>query len=183
MMGFPPPESGDLAPKQELPVEQSVEVSPEMKKDAESEEKKMEWSKRVDAIGREEAARRMPEVLQKARQRLAQLYELLPRDKSVSEKEIIDLIDHTDLAGLLPGMREKLAKPIVAGRLNEGPKAELIEKGVDALMIWIQGEAMDLSTQEVLERLRKERESFYSEAAVSDKREPSTMETEPSEDR
>ena len=111
---------------------------------------------RKDEIGREEKEKKIPARLEQARQGLGGLYELLPHDRNASEEEIVALIDHTRLDEMMGGARKILARAIRAENLNKKTKAEFIEKGVDALALWINIEAGKDSSGEMIKRWHEE---------------------------
>lgn len=115
-------------------------------------------AERVNSILEEETRKLLPEKLAKARRGLRQLYDLLPHDRNPKEREVSDLLDHTELEELLPAWRRKLAEKIRWENLAQKPLAEFITGGMEVLYAWAYIEAMKDASGPTLERLRNDRE-------------------------
>lgn len=142
------------------------------KRDQRTEEEKKEWSKRVDEIGREETEKQKPEVLRMVTRGLGDLFELLPKNREASSEDIAKLIEHTELQIMLLGMREKFAREIIAKRIHRiEDKAQFISESLDtdAIKMFVHLESLKASTDDVLRRLREERESAPQKKTPSEK--------------
>ncbi len=114
--------------------------------------------------------KRLPEILRRARRGLADLYDLLPHNKKPDRDEIIDLISHTELEDMLPGMRRILADAIRRDNLYEKKKAGFIEGGIKAISRYIHMEAIKAGGDDWLQARQeaRNREGARVEAGVFD---------------
>ena len=116
---------------------------------------------RAERIVREETNKLMPEMRHLVTRGLGDLFELLPKSRKANKQEVVDLIAHTDLALMLPAMREKIAGEMVRKKVDQArDKADFIGRSLetDAIKMFMHLEAMKGSTEAALARLREERE-------------------------
>ena len=122
----------------------------------------------ADRIVREETNKLMPEMRRFVTRGLGDLFELLPKQGETKKEEVINLIAHTDLASMLPAMREKFANEMIRKKVNQAKdKADFIGKSLDtdAIKMFMHLEAMKGSTEAALARLREEREAHQGQKA------------------
>lgn len=117
---------------------------------------------RAEQIVREETNKLMPEMHRRVTKGLNDLFELLPQQGKAKKEEIVSLIAQTDLALMLPAMREKFAREMVRKKVNQAKdKAEFIAQALetDAIKMFMHLEALKGSTEAAIARLREEREN------------------------
>ncbi len=135
-------------------------ISPDQPRENDPESKKTEWSKRVDEIYAEEVAKTKTEIIQQVTRGLGDLFELCPKNREITKKDLVELIEHTELRLMLPGMREKLADNIIKTNTHRlENKAQFIGSALDteAIKIYIDLEAGKAASDDILDRLRQER--------------------------
>ncbi len=116
----------------------------------------------VDRIGREETERNMPEMLRMATKGLGDLFEILPKDRETGADDIINLLEHTELRIMLPGMRKKFADEAIREKIHLAEdKPNFIARALetDAMKLFVHLEAGKAGTSATFARLQEEREA------------------------
>jgi len=150
-------------------TESSPEVSnssPDVKQTEQAESSDTEQNEEreqspAERIGREETEKRIPEMIKLVTRGLSDLFELLPKNRDTEVKDIVNLIEHTELDIMLPGMRKKFAKEAIDQKIHLlKDKAEFISQslGTEAIKMFVHLEAMKAGSDATLERLRDDPE-------------------------
>ncbi len=91
------------------------------------------------------------EVLREYTRGLGDLYDLLPHTAQIDKRDVLELVDHTDLRMLWPAPREDLAGAVVKEGLHERRKADFLARGLEVLREVIEMEAIKRAGDEWLD--------------------------------